>query len=165
MKRITILGAGGHSKQCIRIAEKMKYTKIYIFDDIKQGEIYGYKILGKIEKSLNYDEKVHIAIGNNKSRYNLSKLFPLDRYENLYDPKFHGDISNIGYGNLLDYSSTFMGNSMGNFNIVNISSCISHDCEIGDFNHFSVKSTICGNVQVGSFNDFFASSTVIPGLK
>ena len=48
MKKIILIGAGGHCKSCIDVIEKQNTYKIAgIIDDKKSKSIFNYKIIGK----------------------------------------------------------------------------------------------------------------------
>ncbi len=74
MKKIIIIGAGGHAKSCIDVIEKSKKYKIIgLFASKKElgNKVLGYNVIGstlddlkKIKKKTKY---AFIAIGQNNS--------------------------------------------------------------------------------------------------
>lgn len=76
MKKIVIVGAGGHCKVVIDTIEeinsiKKTYEILGILDDNKEiKKVLNYPVLGEIKSLKHFDEDVayHIAIGNNQVR-------------------------------------------------------------------------------------------------
>ena len=73
MKKLLIIGAGGHGRCCYDIAKRMnRYDTIYFLDD-NSNDTY---VVGKIDdlsKIKNDYDEVFVAIGNNQIRYQLTK--------------------------------------------------------------------------------------------
>lgn len=67
-KDLYILGAGGHSKVVIEIAEDLGYKIISILDDNPSVEnIFQYKVVHSSDNST-ISENVFLAVGNNINR-------------------------------------------------------------------------------------------------
>lgn len=100
MKKLLILGAGGHGRCCLDIALEMNiYDCISFLDDNQVNQtINGCKVIGRIDEMSSYYPEysdVFIAIGNNKLRsqllnqakklgYNLPILIGRNSYVSLY---------------------------------------------------------------------------------
>ena len=70
-KDLYILGAGGHSKVVIEIAEDLGYKIISILDDNPSVEnIFQYKVVHSSDNST-ISENVFLAVGNNINRKGL----------------------------------------------------------------------------------------------
>ena len=75
VKKIYLIGSGGHSSSCIDVIESSKKYKIEgIFSDDKKKFHLGYKVIGNINFLLKKKTKLnlHIAIGSIKN-YKLRK--------------------------------------------------------------------------------------------
>ena len=75
VKKIYLIGSGGHSSSCIDVIESSKKYKIVgIFYDDKKKFHLGYKVIGNINLLLKKKTKLnlHIAIGSIKN-YKLRK--------------------------------------------------------------------------------------------
>jgi hypothetical protein len=143
MKKIVIVGAGGHCKVVIDTIEEInKIEKTYeilgILDDSKEiKKVLGYPILGDTESLKNFDEDVdyHIAIGNNEVR---EKIYINNKSREFISIKHPSSIvskyaiieigSYIGAGVIIN-AETYIG--MGT--IVNTGSIIEHDAHVGEF--------------------------------
>ncbi len=78
MKKLLIVGAGGHGRCCLEIARSMnKYDEINFLDDnLLDRMIDDCKVIGLIDEMSSYYieyEEICIAIGNNKTRMKLSQ--------------------------------------------------------------------------------------------
>lgn len=78
-RSLLILGAGGHGKVVLDVAESMKcYETIHFLDDGKEvgAEVLGHEVVGKISEchlhSSNYTDAV-VTLGNNEVRLELNK--------------------------------------------------------------------------------------------
>ena len=47
MKKIILIGAGGHCKSCIDVIEEEKFEIIGIIDNLRKKSISGYPVIGK----------------------------------------------------------------------------------------------------------------------
>ena len=163
MRTLIIIGGGGHSKQCIEIAELMGYTSIKIYDDFKNGFILEYEIINIIIENCD----IFIGIGDNRTRKLFHEKFKHMNFINLIHPKSNiSKYSEIGLGNYIGCFTNILQNvKIGSFNILNDMSCIAHDCSIGDYNHVSINSVMTGNTHIGNGNFLCASTTIIPSKK
>src|SRR5579871_4458272 len=151
MKSLIIIGAGGHAKQCIEIAELMGYTDIKLFDDYKEGNLLGYKIVKEI-KEITCD--TFIAIGDNSTRKLIHENFKDMNFVNLIHPKANiSKYATIGIGNYIGFQTNILQDVIiGSFNILNDMSCVAHDSTIGNYNHISMYSFMAGNSHIGDGN-------------
>ena len=163
---LILLGCGGHAKQVIDIVKK-KYYGIEIYDDNKSGTFYGYPISGKIsdltpEYVKGESFEIFCCIGDNKIRKELFIKFKDCNWINCISDRI--EISNsavIGKGNYID-TNILSDSKIGDANILNIGSILTHDLKLGSFNHIAPGATICGNVQIGDNNLISAGSVLIP---
>ncbi|CDQ18953.1 acetyltransferase [Halobacillus karajensis] len=172
MKKVVLIGAGGHSKVIQDIIEANRQLELYaIFDDkisdtvIKDGITYSHT--SKLSR-LNNDEYLYcIAIGNNKVREELFKklLIPVERYVTLIHPSaVVSNRASIGYGsvimpNAVVNSSTIIGKHC----IVNSGAIVEHDNNLEDYVHISPNATLSGTVKVSEGTHIGSGAVIIPG--
>lgn len=160
MNSLIIIGAGGHGKQCIEIAELMGYTNIKIFDDYKEGNLLGYNIIKEIENN----SDCFIAIGDNNIRKKFHERYKNMNFVNLIHPKANvSKYAIVGVGNYIGCQTIIMQDvNIGSFNIINDMSCVAHDCTIGDYNHLSIFSFMAGNSHIGNYNFICGHAMILP---
>ena len=84
MKKIVVIGGGGHAQVVIDIIKKNGYepSEIEVLDDNLEvdSDILSCKVAGKVKDALKYnkDTKFIIAIGNNQVREEISKEYELN---------------------------------------------------------------------------------------
>lgn len=171
MKKIILVGAGGHCKSCIDVIEKEKKFKIIgIIDNKKKGFFLKYKILGKDNCLKKYYKKTNyilISVGQIKNfqvRENLFKKIKKIKF------KFATVVSPMSYVSkhaLIDEGSIIMhgsiinaGAHIGKNCIINTKSLIEHDVTIGDHCHISTETTINGGVLIKK-GTFIGSRSII----
>lgn len=171
MKKILIVGAGGHAQVIADILTlDSLLTPIGYVDDnpqLQQKKLLGLPILGMIQDipSLPHDALI-IAIGNNKTRQQLAQT--LSASGQLFVNAIHPNATistncHLGIGNMICAGaivnpSTFIGNHV----IVNTNASIDHHNQIEGFVHVGPGATLGGNVtvEVGAFIGIGA--TVMP---
>lgn len=178
MKKIVLIGAGGHCKVIIDIIKtKHEYDIIGITDtNIKQENILGVPILGDDsilpELYLSGVKDAFICIGaledisfRNKFYNKLKKLgfqLPVLIHKNSIVSSY----VKIGDGSCVMPGVVINPNVNIGYNcIINSSSIIEHDCYIGNNSHIASKSALGGGVSIG-YNTFIGMGTsVIQGIK
>ena len=172
MKKLIIIGAGGHSKTCLEVAESSKIYKVIGFLDNKSKfdnffnrfQIFNEK---KLNLVLKITKNVHIGVGQIKSpklRINLFKKykkkgfkFPVLIHSSAYISKY----SFINEGTLVGIYSVINANcKIGHNTIINNKSLIEHDSKIGNNCHISTGVIINGNCSIGD-NTFIGSGSII----
>ena len=148
-KDLYILGAGGHSKVIIEIAEELGYKIISIIDDNPSVEnIFQYQVIHNSEY-VNNTENVFLAVVNNKNRKKIASRFPSPELNLIHPSAVVSKRTSFGYGNAV-MAGVVINSSVkiGNHCIINTSACVDHDCEIEDFVHISPNASLAGNVRV-----------------
>ena len=171
MKKVIILGAGGHAKVIADIIEKSGDEVIGFLDDNVdiQGKVIfdGRKVIGKINDVINYkDDYVVIGIGNNKIRKMFAEKYPsLNWYTAIHPNAVIGKEVKIGKGTVV-MSGVIInpGTFVGNHVIINTSSSVDHDNIIGDYVHISPGSHLAGTVTVGEGTWICSGVTVINNI-
>lgn len=144
------------------------------FDDISTDSIFcGEPILGKVSDlfvlDLVYQNGVFVAIGDNKSRRQISeriinKGIPLI---NIIDPAavIEKGVA-LGKGNLVMASAYLgVGTTLGTGNIVFPGVSITHHNKIGSYNFFSPNASIGGFTQIGDECKVAMNCCVLPYNK
>ena len=167
-----ILGAGGHGKVCMDIAEEMGiFDEILFLDDVKCGEIvFNHEVVEKIENYSLYIEEdtvFFVAIGDNENRKKIIEEVKGNggKIVNLIHPSSRiSRYAQIGDGNII------MANSIVNTGavledgiIINTGVVIEHECHIESYVHCSPLSVLCGNCYVKEGAWIGAGATVIQG--
>ncbi len=178
MKKIILLGCGGHAKSIVDAIESQGEYEIAGFVDAQNNDFLyrNYKVIGddKILKEIYSSEITNAFVcvgfmGNGTVRNNL--------YQNLKNIGYNLPViidktatiatdAQIGEGTFVGKNAVInSASAIGKMAIINTSSVIEHDCSIGDFSHISVGTVLCGNVGVGAESLVGANSTVIQGKQ
>jgi len=159
MKKLILIGAGGHCKSCIDVIENENKFKIVAIIDKKKKKkkLLKYKVFD--EKYLNeISPKIYsviITVGQIKNFKVRERLFnkvkklgfhlPYIKSPSAYISKH----SKIGEGTIIMHGAIInAGSTIGKNCIINTNSLIEHDVVIGDHTHVSTRATVNGNVLV-----------------
>ncbi len=148
-KKLNILGAGGHAKVVIEIAELAGYDVNEVFDqDQTIKNVLQYPVNNDME-ILSQKNNVFFALGNNENRKINSLKYNSADFNLIHPSSVISKNISIGVGNVV-MAGVVINSSVeiGNHCIINTSASIDHDCKIGDFAHISPAATLAGNVQV-----------------
>jgi sugar O-acyltransferase (sialic acid O-acetyltransferase NeuD family) len=174
LKKILIIGAGGHSKVVVDIIIHQKMYEIIGFIDNNlqiDSAILGYKVLGKEEDLLNLMDKFSIssgivAIGDNAIRSKvverIKKVSKDFKFINCIHPNSNiaFDVE-IGEGNVVMSGATINTSSkVGDHCILNTNSSIDHDNKISNFVSIAPNSVSGGNVTVNQFSAIGIGATI-----
>jgi len=171
MKKIILIGAGGHCVSCTDVIEKEKKFKIIgLIDNKKKSFLFGYKILGNDKNLKKFYKKVKFAlittghIKNNKIR---EKLFEKVSKHGFKFPRIVSPLAyvsqhaTIGEGTIIMHGSIVnAGAKIGKNCIINSKSLIEHNVIIEDNCHIATRSTVNGGVKIKS-NSFIGSCSII----
>lgn len=169
MKKIILIGAGGHCKSCIDVIENENKYKIIGVIDKKKKKIFDYKVfsesyLNKISIKKNYAFVTVGQIKNYKVRVELFyKLKNLGfKIPPILSPfAYISKHAIIGQGTIIMHGAIVnAGAVIGNNCIINTNSLIEHDVVIGNHTHISTEVTINGGVIIGD-KVFIGSRSVI----
>jgi acetyltransferase EpsM len=180
LKRILILGAGGHGKEVysyiLDLAARGDAIAVAgLMDDAKApGPWEDTEVLGPIERLASHlaghdghEFGFITAVGSNAVRRELVK-----RMEALETPGVsawtlvhpHACVGRgvtIGEGTCLAPGVIVTTRvRIGSHCILNVHSSVSHDCVVGDYVNINPAATVCGNVQIGDGAFIGAGSTV-----
>ena len=173
MKRLAIIGSGGHSKVIAEVAISAGWDTIDFYDDKVTATpiTAGHSIQGNVEQLFEktdlYDG-FHVAIGNNRVRLNvLNQLLNLGlSCPSIIEPSsIISKSASIGAGSSVMAKVVVNANtSLGKGVILNTSCSVDHDCKISDGAHISPGSNLAGNVSVGKCSWVGIGSAIIQGM-
>jgi sugar O-acyltransferase (sialic acid O-acetyltransferase NeuD family) len=172
MKKIVLIGGGGHCKSVIDVIEQESIFEIAgIVDKPDQlgSKILGYPVIGNDLDLKNLAKKYKyalITVGQIKSALLRIKLFNLAIESGFLMPSivspnaYLSKHSKIGKGTIVMHKAIINANTfIGDNCIINSKSLIEHDCLILNHCHISTNVTINGGVRVESQS--FIGSRVI----
>ena len=171
MKKIILIGAGGHCVSCVDVIELQRKFKIVgLIDNKKEKFLLDYKIIGSDKELKKFSKRIQYAlittghIKNSKIRENLFKKI------SNYGFKFPAIISplsyvskhaSIGEGTIVMHGAIInAGAKIGKNCIINNKTLIEHDVVVEDNCHLSTRSTVNGGVTIKK-NSFIGSCSVI----
>ncbi len=169
MQDLVIIGAGGHAKTVIEIAEcSGSYKILCLVDKLREGEnIFDYPIRSDIA-ALPVCNFV-VAIGDNKIRaQEFLRLCNLNwRPVNLIHPQSivskrcqMGEGNTIAPGVILNAGAVIGSNC-----IINTGSMIDHDCTIESHVHVGPGCHLAGSIHVGEGAFLGIGSVVLPKIR
>lgn len=169
MKKIILVGAGGHCKSCIDVIENENKYKITGIIDKKKNFLLNYKVFSEsyLNKKLIKNNYAFATVGQIKNYKVRVKLF--NKLKNLgfkipsiISPSAYiSKHAVIGQGTIVMHGAIVnAGVIIGNNCIINTNSLIEHDVIIGDHTHVSTEATINGGVIIGK-KVFIGSRSII----
>ena len=163
MKKILLIGGGGHCKSVIDVIEQEERFEIVgIVDKPKLlgSKVLGYPIIGNDSDLSNLAKKYQyalITVGQIRSPSLRVKLFNLANEAGFILPSiispnaYVSQHTSIGNGVVIMHNALVSANAViGDNCIINSKVLIEHDCQIFDHCHISTNATINGGVVVES---------------
>ena len=163
MKKIILIGGGGHCKSVIDVIEQEKKFEIQgIVDKANNlgSNILGYKVIASddnLQKLANRFKYALVTVGQIKSPALRIKLFNLASKVGFSLPSiispnaYVSKHSSLGKGVVVMHHAIVNANtSIGDNCIINSKALIEHDCEVAEHCHISTNVTINGGSKVGS---------------
>ena len=176
MKKIIIIGSGGHAKvvaDIILTREKELNEDLKIigflddnFKNLRYDNIFNIPILGDLNNidnfSKNEDYFFIIAIGSNEVRKKISEKYKeLNYYTAIHPRSVISREVEIGSGTVVMANVVINpASTIGRHCIVNTSSVIEHDNKLGDYVHISPNATLCGGVSIDD-NSWVGAGSVV----
>jgi len=175
MKKIVLIGAGGHCKVIIDIIRSMgEYEIVGITDNGSDEALLNIPVIGddNILEQL-FREGVKYAfvcvggLGNMELRTNIYNMLQEVGFQLpilIHKSAIISSYANIGEGTCVMPGAIINPDStIGRNCIINTGSIIEHDCIIGDNTHISPKVVIAGKVIVGCNTHIGMGSSIIQG--
>ena len=177
MKKIILIGGGGHCKSMIDVIEQEKKYQIHgIVDKPKflGSQILGYKVIGS-DLDLEFLAKKYknaiITVGQVESPSTRIKLFNLAskagfKFPSIISPRAYvSKHSSIGIGTCVMHNAIINANaSIGDNCIINTKALIEHDCAVSNHCHISTNAIINGSVKIRSKCFIGSNATVRNGI-
>ncbi len=179
MKKLVIIGGGGHSKSVLDSFFSSAVSDYYELIIVDRKENLGKEVSGiKITATDNqleelFEDGYHyafIAVGSIESTRMRHRLYDKVKaigfeFINIIDKTalIASDVK-IGRGVFIGkYAIVNAGTSIGDMVIINTRATVEHECFVEEFCHVSVGSILCGNVFVGQDSFVGANSTILQG--
>lgn len=151
MKKLFIVGAGGHGKVVAETAEVCGYTDVSFLDQFwpKKAINAHWPVVGLPERN---HSPLFCAVGRNDARARLFDELNLNDSPVL----IHPDASVSRYAEIAAGSLILAGcvvntdTVIGHGVILNTASSVDHDCRIAEFVHISPGAHLAGNVTIGA---------------
>lgn len=178
MKKIIVIGAGGHAKVLVDIIlkEKKYHLAGFLDNNLETGtKVMGFEVLGKDENLLDVIDEYSIyggiiAIGDNINRKkiseNISNKINGFKFINCIHPAASiGNSVKIGVGNVFMAGSIINSSScIGNHCIFNTNSSVDHDNLIDDYVNISPNVVIGGGATIKKAVQVGMGAIVLEGL-
>ena len=176
MKKIILIGAGGHAESCIDVITLTKKFKILgLIDKDKKRNILNYKVLGDesyIKKIRKKTFGLHIGLGFIQSPLKRIKIFNEFRklrfnFPIIISPQAYvSKNSKILDGTIVHHNVVInFGAKIGYNNIINTSAIIEHGVKIEDNCHISTRAVVNGGVIIGKNTFIGSGATIREGVK
>ena len=180
MKKIIIIGAGGHAAElhdyighnnAARPNDQIEVIG-FIDDDENNYHHYGFDepFLGPI-KEHEVNTKAHYLMGIANLSYRKSIIEHFKSNGAIFIGLIHPTAiisprARIGDGVVISHNASVGAKvSIGDFNMLNSRCTIGHDTVIGDYNFISPQVAISGNTKIGNENLIGTNSCTIPGMS
>ena len=175
MKRLLIVGAGGHGRVVANTAVLTdEWNEIAFLDDkceVGTNVHHEFIVIGAIHDApIFYNDYSHIvvAIGNNDIRLKLINEYLQFGWQlaNLIHPTACVDKSVIiGSGSIvLTRAIIEIGSKIGKGVIINMGTIVDHDCIIEDGVHLAPGVTLGGGVKIGNCSWLGVGTSVAPQI-
>ena len=179
---LLVMGAGGFGMEAIWVAEEMnrnlsdknKFKILGYVDDYpeKKGKIfYGYPVLGlpeQVAQELKNEIYFHCAIGDNKSRENVTNRLTLVGWRPItliHPSALMGREVNIGEGSYIGAGTVVAPRAkIGNHVLINCSSGIGHDSVLEDFSQVCPGARVNGMCIVKKHAFIGSNASLHPGI-
>lgn len=164
MNKLCLIGASGHAKVIIEMAEMLGYEIDKIYDhDVTKISLLSFEIEHSFTQ---IKANSIIAIGNNNIRKEIARRFSLDVRPLIHPSSFVSRFAVVGEGTVIMAGvSVNIHAAIGIHCILNTNCSIDHDCILGDYVHISPNVGIAGNVEIGECTHIGIGANIIQGIK
>lgn len=172
MKKLILIGAGGHCKSCIDVIEQLGGWQIAGIVDKKGSgmtDVLGYPIIGcdddlpELRKQYDY---AFVSLGQiasaalKKSLFNQLKNLGFQQPGLVSPLAYVSQHASLGEGTIVMHHALInAGAQVGANVIINSKALIEHDAQIGDHCHIATNAVINGDVRVGE-SSFVGSGAI-----
>lgn len=174
MKKLVILGSGGHAKVVVDIVELAgEYDILGLLDDYKPAgsAVCGYPVLGSLEllRDLSADAAV-AAIGDNAVRERIvqraSAFAPGLTFATVVHPRaVIARSAALGEGTVVMAGAVVNADTViGRHCIINTNASVDHDVVLGEYVSVAPRAATGGGVRIGSHASIGIGATLIHGI-
>lgn len=157
MKKLAIIGAGGHGKVVAEAAMLSRCFDQIVFVDNTLGylnrKILGIEVIAAEYQELSPKEfSIHIAVGDNRVRkvmYHQATALGFELATIIHPSAIISPTSDIKEGVVVMAGAVIQCDTyIGKCTIVNTGASVDHDCKVHDFAHLSPQVVLAGNVEI-----------------
>lgn len=172
LRRVLVLGAGGHAKVVVATLQAAGHPICGVLDDdetIWGRYLLGEKVNGPVRRASEYKDAVCIlAVGDNSVRHRLA-----DHLEGGVEwgiavhpsATIHPSVT-IGNGTVVFAGAVIQPDTkIGAHAIINTGSTVDHDSVIEDYAHIAPGTHLAGGVRVGEGVLMGIGSVALPGVR
>ncbi len=162
-----LFGASGHCKSVIDIAESIGEKIEIIYDDNPKVEAICHIPVQRYLQEISHSANTWIiSIGNNKTRYDISKKLGKKFGVLIHRTASLSSWSTVGDGSVVMAKAVINAYvAIGKHCIINSGAVIEHDCMLADFVHISPNASLAGGVTVGEGTQIGMGANVLPEIK
>lgn len=176
MKKLILIGGGGHCISCIDVIEAQGIYKISGILDVAENlekRVLSYKVIGTDNDIINYvkDHYFLITIGQTKNALIRKKIFKNlcavgAELAIIISPSARiSKYATIGAGTCILHNSCINANVKIGVNcIINTGANIEHDCNIGEHSHISTHAVINGGCRVEESCFIGSNATIVQNI-
>ncbi len=173
MKRLAILGAGGHGKVIADAAECSGWVVTFFDDMLTRGQlVHDWAVTGdtaRLRSRLEAYDGVIVGIGNNKIRLEITQMIAGEgaRLATIIHPGAQvSRRASIGEGSVVFAGAIVnVGSAIGHAVIINTAATVDHDCVLADGVHVSPGAHLAGGVTIGDRSWVGIGSAIKEGVK
>lgn len=175
MKKIVVIGSGGHSRSvCDILLQNTDNDIVGLIDTPKSNGFWGIDVIGDDSSLLDIlrDGKAthaFVGLGDNHKRKKIFEYILKLGYKAVNAVSPYAVISphaHLGNGIALMPGAVIGPNAIiGNGSIINTNASVDHDDRIGDFCHIAPGTAICGTVNIGNEAFIGAGARVIDAVS
>ena len=175
MKKVVVIGAGGHSHSvCDIMMQDSTIEIVGLIDRDPSAGFFGINVIGcdddmKAVYEKRIAEYAFVAIGSNKLRKKLTMMAEDIGFKMINAVSPYAVISpnaSVGKGVAVMAGAVInAGARIGDGAIINTNSSVDHDTVIGEFVHVAPGCAVCGTVSVGNGTFIGVGSSVIDGIS
>jgi len=171
LKRLIVVGAGGHARSVVDIALQIGEYEIVGCIAPVPGDVLGVPVIGSDDDLASFFAKgikyIFVAIGKNHRRYRLYNQAISMGFEPVNIISRQAVLSpriSLGKGICVMAGAVVNVNtSIGDNCIINTCCSIDHDCYIGMSSHIAPGATLSGTVKIGDGVHIGTGASVIDG--
>lgn len=170
VRRVRVIGAGGHAKVVVRALLDLGYTIEAVFDDdpARWGtRLLGNPVVGPVSRIAgDLGCPAVIAVGDNAARRRLAGLYDLPWITVVHPTAWVDPSVQLGRGTVVLQRAVIQPDSqLGMHGIINTAATIDHDCSLGDFVHAAPGVHLAGAVTVDDDVLLGIGSVAVPGTS